>query len=251
MQERSVTLHLGCCCAKKIHCIKLNNSLMKEYSTTTLESMNIDPYKISEITLGPKTVIETFQEPLLQGKKRLVANSSDKNKIIYIGCVQDHLIWEGYVRSFRLWDYDAYMDNQKPTYCNINSECSENEYCLCPTGQSHPEWCPVQGKRCMPKNKYIQSKLPELKDVTIIDSQCLHDELYKQGNIITSFDDVRKASMQCSKRRQIKYIEGFNDISNRTFNLNKFMPYYIENIYLKIFTAVLAVMILLYVYKNK
>ena len=42
--------------------------------------------------------------------------------------------------------------------CGSNGQCGSNEYCLCPNGQMKNEWCPQEGKRCLPKSYYLHNK---------------------------------------------------------------------------------------------
>lgn len=213
IRKGTIRLFLGCCCARHKMDIDLKYDKVVEYYETDLQNMGVDTNVISAVSVGPMTAVELYDGPNLDGKRRLVVNPSEnpREKKIEIGCITDHLIWEGAIRSFRIWDYEFYNKEQTPKYCNSDSECQSYEYCLCPGGQRQPEWCPIEKRRCSPVSNYIQSSYPSVTNSNLINKQCISERMRAfDNNPYVSMEDIKNMSFYCLQDRTNKLVEGFS-----------------------------------------
>lgn len=220
--KNTIKLHLGC--DKKMFInINLNNKRVTSYFNHHIKQLAINSEDITAITVGPKTVLEAYGVNNLVGKKRLIINDTeDKEKILHIGCAENHPVSEGSVRSFIIWDYDYYFEVFGVRYCDKDSQCKDYEYCLCKGGQRDPNWCPRSKKRCLPVSRYIQSRHPYPKNYDYVNTDCLKNNIDKEitPNFIT-FADLAKRSNSCSVTSyegDNRLLEGFS-VNNKKMKL--------------------------------
>ena len=209
-EKGAIRLFLGCCCTRHKVDFKLRLDKVVDYDEIGLNGMEIDTGFISGVSVGPRTTVELYSGPNLDGERTLVQNSSNTTQqMLDLGCSKNNDIWKGGIRSFRIWSYEYYQKMNGIRYCSSNNQCSSAEYCLCPTGQIQPEWCPKEKQRCLPISRYIQSGPPELTDYDAIHKQCINNKIANMKTNSINLNDIKNIANQCAYDNK-KYIEGFN-----------------------------------------
>ena len=227
LQQEYIIIYQGCNDVKYPRKIALETKNIDYWAENRIFAEQFRKEQISEILIGPSTVLQYFESPNFTGHKNTIINSSkDKVKKFAVGCLEDHEIWRGKVRSFIIWTYDYYSAVFGIRYCKSDSDCGQYEACLCKDGQENPVWCPDTKRRCMNKGKFFNDAPYPIRLNQYVADKCLQARLDKKGDIVT-FDDVKKASIKCIRPR----LEGFGeDYSTRTY-----------------ITMILIVLILLYI----
>jgi hypothetical protein len=196
VDKRTITLHLGCGRRRYKFTIPLKSEYYDEWYEQRLKQWNIEPKDISAVEIGPRTVVELYSSAFFEGDRRIIKNPSFSEYNKYeIGCLEDHQIWHGNIRSFRLWDFDFYQKINSMQACTDNSECKENEYCLCPNGYARGEWCPKTGKFCFPVSRYLQSKHKNINGGDIVNLDCLSNKLGTKR--YGEFSKIKRDSESC------------------------------------------------------
>lgn len=218
MDKVTLKLHLGCNLSRYSAKFSLNTERLQTYNEEQLRELRLNPYEITGLTLGPRTVVEIFTGPKFSGIKKVIVNRSySKNKTVNIGCIDNYIIFEGFIRSIKIWSYNYYYKVNTPKYCDKNSDCGFQEYCLCPDGQKQEEWCPIEKKRCMNMSHYLQSNLPEVREPDLIEVSCLQNEL--MNNKYLTFDEIKDKCNKCMRKRNVELVEGFGYGNNNIMYL--------------------------------
>jgi len=213
--KREIRVYLGCGSNQHSIDIKLVGFKVQGYNEQDIKLMKIDPKYISTIEIGPRTVLEMFDGPHLHGKKRMIINSSFSNVRKYdIGCFEDHNIWQGNIRSFRIWSYPHYYKIHNTKFCNADSDCRWDHYCLCPNGYKQPDWCPTKKRMCIHMSKYLQSKRPEIYPGDLIDINCLNKNIANKPYV--GFNDIKNYATLCMTKRNNILVEGFTGVINKS-----------------------------------
>lgn len=197
-RKGSMRLYLGCDQDRYHIDINLNTYGVDSWDNYRISKLTITPKSITAVQLGPRTVVDLYRGDMFIGNKRTVENPSySDTKYLEIGCVQDDPFWLGAVRSFKIWDYD-YWDRLNGTrYCNSDSECYENEYCLCRNGCQDPAWCKKSKRRCLPVSRYLQCRKPSVAPLTPVKKSCLQDQLAYNLNSFVPFKEIKDMSNNC------------------------------------------------------
>jgi hypothetical protein len=212
-EKGALRLYLGCCCTRNKIDFKLNLDKVAEYYEDNLKSLEVDTAFISGLVLGPRSVVETFTGPSLDGVRTLIMNSSYSiDKLHNVSCPssgnEKQTKTNANIRSFRLWNYEFYDKTTNVKYCTNNNECGMNEYCLCPDGQMQPEWCVKEKKRCLPTSQYLQSNMPTISNSDLLNKQCIADQIAKLPSGSVNINDITNFASRCAYGPN--YIEGFN-----------------------------------------
>lgn len=201
--KRTITVFIGCARSRTRMNIRLGPHKYDEWDERRLKSINVDAKDISKMLIGPSMVVQLYPYAFFQGEPILIENSSSWDAREYnIGCVHDHQLWSGHIRSFRIWDYNYWKEINKPSTCNYHTECGENEYCLCPNGYARGEYCKDTGKVCMPKSMYLQSKPRTPDDTDLVNIDCISD--YLGPKRYQQFDNVKDAAAHCYGRYAVE-----------------------------------------------
>lgn len=193
----TVKLKLGCATGVKNVIFKLRKKKVDEWNEPDLNLMSINTDMITSIEVGPKTVLEAYSDPgMYRLRKRIKNGSETGTKKFEIGCFEDHGVWAGIIRSFRIWDYEYYMSIYGTRYCEQDTECREDEYCLCKGGQRKGEWCPESKKRCVHKSKYLHNIDRDVKVGDIVDLDCMRSYLKKKP--MMSYGEMKPLLNKCS-----------------------------------------------------
>lgn len=223
MDIEYIIIYQNCGKSQTKHVIKPFNGI-EYWDESKLRRDNINPDKISEILVGPMTVIELFSETYFSGDTHKIINDKKKEGITYtIGCPNDQK-WKPKVGSIIIWTYEHYNKVHGIPYCTKDSDCKSNQMCLCKHGQSHPSWCPNEKRRCMNKGYFTYEFPFTLNEDDQIDLACYHQELIKVGDV--SDGTISKAldrdlQRRCAKQKikQIQRLEHFGNLSNNQSSL--------------------------------
>lgn len=206
MSKEYIILQRDC---KKETPITLNlNKETDEWDLLRMKAAQIDPSSVSAVHIGPKTVFEYYEALDFSSKPFRVVNDSDQVKVQPFGCYTLDT-WRGTFKSFVIMTLDYYNKTYGIRYCDSNTQCRTNEYCLCPNGQEHPSWCPQSKRRCMNWNKFtFESPIPIL-DTDDVYVKCLEEQmkLYANNNKV-KYDIVKEFSRKCATDK-LKTIEQF------------------------------------------
>lgn len=204
VDKRTITLYLGCGRRRHRITIPLKSNYYDEWYEQRLKYWNIEPKDISAVEIGPRTVVELFSSAFFDTDRRIVKNPSFNQVNKYeIGCLEDHHLWTGYVRSFRLWDYDHYEKIHSLQACSHHSDCLDNEYCLCPNGYARKEWCTGTGRFCFPKSRYLQSKPKNIVPGDLVNLDCLSNKLGSKK--YADYSTIKRESEKCYPVSQSPY----------------------------------------------
>jgi hypothetical protein len=208
VDKRTIILYLGCGRRRHQIQIPLNSEYYDEWYEQRLRNWNVEPRDISEIEVGPRTVLELFSSAFMYGDRRVVKNPSFGNFLKYnLGCLEDHSIWKGDIRSFRLWDYDYYQKIHTVQSCTKHNQCKWNEYCLCPNGYARKEWCPKMGRFCLPMSRYLQSKPKDIDENDLVNVPCLNKKISGKN-----YRDFRNITREAEKCYPPNMLEGMCDL---------------------------------------
>jgi len=228
MELEYIILYNGCDSQKIPHRISLETKIIDYWAENKINANQISTEDISEVTVGPRTVFEYYESPHFTGQKNRVINASkDKIKQLNVGCLEDHFVFKGKVRSFIIWSYDYYMSLYGTRYCNDDSECQDREMCLCQFGQADPMWCRHTKKRCMASDKFLNEAPVPIRDNDYVDCNGLLKDLSTCKNAIL-FGELRKLSIKNMKRDPEEFdgsigtyyegFEGFQGVSEEQSN---------------------------------
>ena len=154
MERGTFTLLMGCGKTRTTLTMKISDNKVDLWHENRIKNMTIEPENITGVIVGPGLVVELFSDSHFSHLATTLENNTNPKGHKYeIGCYDDHPIWRGLIRSFKVWDYDEYHANGRLVkYCDGDDECAENEMCLCKGGERLKEWCPKDKKRCLNKN---------------------------------------------------------------------------------------------------
>ncbi len=235
MDKVSIRLYLGCGLLRHSVDVQVNAFYVEDFYESRLLTSGITPTQISGFLVGPRTVVEFYSDGVLYEKDGIVINKSYcHNKFHDLGCTLDEN-WKGYLRSFRIWNYDYYKKVHTVRYCRSDKECKSDEYCLCPNGYQQPAWCPIQKRRCMHKSKYLQSNYPRVDKYDLVDVDCLS---HKLKNKFLPFNEIAEASAKCDLDMK-EFFDG-KPITTDTKTDKQ----------TKLLVIAMAVLLLAYLYKN-
>jgi len=214
-KKATIRIYLGCFLKRYSLDLKLVYDKLKEYYQSDLMDLGVDANIISAIDVGPRTVIELFQNGDLSGKKKLIVNPSFSDvKEIKIGCNN-----VSNIGSFRLWKYEYFMDTFGAKFCSVDAECGNNEACLCPTGFKDGRWCPKAKKRCRNISKYLQSGDPIINSKNeLIRLDCLNgshilNPAYIKYDEFDELDNINPTlAFRCSLNGNTDLIEGYETV---------------------------------------
>lgn len=216
LMKHMIKLHFGCNKDRNTMTIHLSNGKYEEWNEYDMHRLTLRTSILTGFGLGPKTVLQTYSDPYLHRLKKLVINDSETETRHWdVGCVEDHGLWDGTVRSFRVWDYHYYDSIYGVRYCNEDNECNENEYCLCLGGQKNPEFCKEQRKRCMPKSHYLHNAERAINIDDLVDMDCMSKEIVqhkqKEGKNLIAFRHMKKMAERCSISGKLgKFTKGYS-----------------------------------------
>lgn len=221
-KKATIRIYLGCFLKRYSFDLKLVYDKLKEYYQSDLLDLGINVGAISAIDVGPRTVIELFQNGDLSGQKKLIVNPSFSDvKEIKLGCFKNNSKSNNAVNSFRLWKYEYFMSTFGAKFCNVDAECGSNEACLCPTGFKDSRWCPKAKKRCRNISKYMQSGDPIINSKNeLIRLDCLNgSHILNPASIeYNEFDELGNISpimaFRCSLNGNTDLIEGYDALND-------------------------------------
>ncbi len=239
MEPGSVRLYFGCNNERHHFTLHIRDGRVDGWTETDLAEQTFAADRITALEVAPKTVLQIYSDPYHYRIRETIVNGEDRSKTWEIGCFEDHNIWAGVIRSFRIWDYDYYDSIYGTRFCKVDQDCYSNEYCLCEGGQKNPEWCTATKQRCLPKSRYWHNGEKEIQLDDLVDIKCLQHKLMASHNKYGSFRDIKYMCQQCSGS---EIVEGFGhsvtkDGLNSVFNKRTYF-------------LLIIFMALLYVYKN-
>jgi len=207
---------------------------------------------ISGFTIGPRTVLELHSTPYLYGEKKIICNESySEDKFVDIGCEptkKEYCKWLNNILSFRIWDYNYWVMIMNPRYCNKDTDCNQDEYCLCPGGQEFGEWCPYSKKRCLHKSHYLQSKRKTLHISDLIDTSCLKTQIKDTNKRYLRASNIKGLSERCYGP-ELTYDDGI-EIEGFSNDIISFYANYVGQILITIFIIFLILFIREKIEKN-
>jgi hypothetical protein len=208
MEDKTFILYIGC--GKTRTTITLNlKSDVDYWWESKIKAMKISPDTISGFRVGPGLVIELYSDAYMSTLREVIRNKTTKEGMMYdIGCYEDHPVWRGVIRSFRVWDYNKFQKENGIIQCDSDKECKMNEYCLCPNGERRAEWCPNVKRRCLSKYLMLHNKRRGFRPSNRINMKCLIDKINKAGDRYNSFNTIMEFGKDCSGAN-IDEIEGF------------------------------------------
>ena len=218
LDKNMVTFYFGCNKNRNNLTIKMKTKTYEDYNEFDLHKLTLKTDLITGIKVGPKTIVQIFSDPYhYRLRDRFINETDDKTKQWEAGCFQDHGLWTGIIRSFRIWDYDYYDSVHGLRYCDADNECRDYELCLCPGGQKKAEWCPVRKRRCLHKGNLLHNKERILNVDDLVNMDCLCKEMMKYkkkyNNNITSFRNIKHMAETCSTNDKI-------DMYQKDYSLN-------------------------------
>lgn len=201
--KRFVTLYLGCADDRNTVDLEMESTKIDYWSEDNLNKTGVKTDLITGFRVGSKMVLEIYSDPFFYRLRKVLKNPRTDVDVKWdLGCKIDHGVWNGIIRSFKVWDYDHYMDIHGIRYCNRDEQCRNNELCLCKGGEKKAEWCPISKQRCMPKGQFLHDAEKKVYDGTLINMNCLKDEINrnikKWGNDYEIFGEIRNMSKRCS-----------------------------------------------------
>lgn len=209
MEKEYIIIYTGCQEKQNPFKIAMETKSKDEWVENRIQALSIQPQQISSISVGPKTVLEFYSDPNLNGQKYRVINSStDKMKVYNFGCFEDHQIWRGNVRSFIIMTYDYYNSVYGKRYCSSTNQCHQNEMCLCPGGQEHPSWCEKKKRRCMDQGYFVNEFPITLKKQDMVYTSCLEGKIKNFGSDKMTYSLLNEFARECALDK--KKIEGFS-----------------------------------------
>lgn len=223
MDIEYIIIYQNCGKSQTKHVIKPFNGI-EYWDESKLRKDGINPHNISEILVGPMTVIEMFSETYFSGDRHKIINDKKTEGITYtIGCPNDQK-WKPKVGSIIILTFEHYNKVHGIPYCTKDKDCKSNQMCLCKHGQSHPSWCPNEKQRCMNKAYFTYEFPITLNDNDQIDLDCYHQELKKVGEVSNgSISNALDKDLQrrCAKEKiaNIERLEHFGNLTNNQSSL--------------------------------
>lgn len=205
MEQEYIIIYKNCDIKNSGYKISLQDRI-DYWSQDKINSISSTPFKITSISIGPKTVLEYYFQPNFIGNKYSIINSTNNQiRNLSFTCDSDN------IKSFIIYSYDYYESLYKIKYCSSDNDCKVNEMCLCKKGQSHPSWCPKSKRRCM-SSGYFTYEYPlninNYKDK--LDINCINEESKKlDGQTIVSNALINDLIRRCAKEK-LDTIEGFS-----------------------------------------
>ena len=203
MEKRFVTLYLGCGDERNTVDIEMKKDRIDYWDENRLHKHTINTDMVTGFRVGPKLVMEIYSDPFFYRLRKVLKNPrNDKDVKWDVGCPIDHGVWNGIIRSFKIWDYDYYQSIHGLRYCNRDQQCRDNEYCLCKGGEKKAEWCPVSKQRCLPKAEFLHDAERQVSIDDLVNMDCLKKELNtnkkKWGNQYETFRNIKHMIERCS-----------------------------------------------------
>lgn len=219
MKIEYIIIYENCGKDKKSHVIKPNSNI-EYWDEAKIRREGVMLSHVSEILVGPKTVLEIFSDSYFNGNTHKIINDNlDQGKVYTIGCPTDKN-WKPQLGSFIMWTYDHYTSVHGIPFCENDKDCKNTEMCLCKHGQSHPSWCPNSKRRCLNKGYFTYEMPLNLNDDDEIDMECYNKEFSKVR--LVSDGTFSKAlnndiSRRCAKDKistidQIEHFQTNNDL---------------------------------------
>lgn len=218
MEIEYIIIFQNCGKSQTKHAMRMFNNI-EYWDESKLKRDGINPKNISEILVGPKTVLEIFSDKEFNGDYHKIINDKENEGITYkVGCPDDPK-WKPSIGSLIIWTYENYDKTHGVPYCQTDRDCKWNEMCLCRKGQSHPSWCPKEKRRCM-NRMYFTYEFPiTLNENDQIDLDCYQKELTKMGPVSdSSISEALDRDLQrrCAKEK-IQELEHFDVMNNNSY----------------------------------
>ena len=136
MEPKTFTLLMGCGLTRTTLTLKQHTPRVDLWYANKIRGLTVKPENITGIIVGPGLVVELFSDDHFTHMTDTIENATHPPGHKYeIGCYDDHPIFKGVIRSFKVWDYDAYHENGTLIkYCDNDKDCQSSELCLCPGG---------------------------------------------------------------------------------------------------------------------
>lgn len=211
MEKEYIIIYKDCYSKDEGTKISLGTKAIDYWPESKIESMQSEPVHITAIAVGPKTVLEFYNYPNFVGQKYSVINNADTGVRLYkFGCVEDHHLWRGHLRSFIIYTWDYYNSIHGIKYCDSDNDCKNYEKCLCPKGQEHPSWCQKGKRRCMNKGYFTYEFPVRVHDNDVLDTKCVNEQLLKVGGRSNISDALYNDLIRRCVPEKLKQIEGFS-----------------------------------------
>lgn len=198
MNTNIVNLYLGCSNDRPTYDIKYNGGRVDYWDEKKIHKIGLDTKNISGFKVGPKTVVQVYSDPFFYRIRKVLINDKEDNELKWdFRCLIDN----GIIRSFKIWDYDYYMDIHGTRYCGSDKDCRDYEMCLCRGGQRNADWCPESKRRCLPKGQFLHDAERKVTGNDLIDMECLKKEMNKNkeknGNNYEIFQNIKSMAGKC------------------------------------------------------
>jgi hypothetical protein len=230
MEKGTFTILMGCGDTRTTLTLKHSGKVDLWYENK-LKDFGINPENITGVLIGKGLVIELFSDPHFAHLSDVIENNTNPDGHKYeVGCFDDHPIWKGVIRSFKVWNYwDYHANGRLVRYCDTDNECGEDELCLCKGGERLKEWCPRERKRCLNKGLYFHSARRTTWDPDLINTDCML-KLMKDYNVkwpmyghIKNFAKIcQKKPNRCKSSRDIRVMRKPRSNSMTTMNIEGF-----------------------------
>jgi hypothetical protein len=195
--------------------LQLKDRQYKEFSEDLLQKLAVTIQLVSGFILGPKTVVEIYDDPFLNDIVDVIINDTDNKLVLFDKkCNSDELQIDHsfrkngqFIRSVKIWNYDYYMNNKAIRYCKSDFQCGLSEYCVCPNENYNGDFCPLEKKRCVPVSEYSDQLERNMVPSDIVNQTCFieHANKYRKywGTRTIPFGDIQKISAYCSNKEII------------------------------------------------
>lgn len=218
MEKYTYTLLLGCGSTRATLTLKQHQEKRVDlWYENKLRSLGVEPENITGIIVGQGLVVELFSDAHFNHLEKTIENNTNPEGHKYeVGCLDDHPIWRGIIRSIKVWDYDKYHENGRLVkYCTSHDECDDNELCLCPGGENQKEWCLNRRKRCLNKAMFFHNAKKTVWHPDEIDNDCVRNLLLKMGVRYPLYGYVKNIAHLCKKMpKSCPVVEGFDNVGN-------------------------------------
>lgn len=216
MITKVVDLYLGCSNDRPTRRIEYNDERIDYWDEKRLHKIGLKTDNISGFKVGPKTVTQIYSDPFFYSLRKTLVNDKKDDELKWdVGCFIDHGVWNGIIRSFKIWDYDYYMSIHGTRYCESDKDCRNYEKCLCRGGQKNPDWCPESKRRCMHKSQFLHDAERKARDSDLVNLECLkkeiNDNIKEYGNKYEIFNNIKNMVKKCSGPD--KDPSGYQDLS--------------------------------------